>query len=99
MAIQFSKHNPASDLEEFTLLFMALELVVLSDQLDTIKWKWTLDGNFSVASTYECQFLGAVQKILAMDVWRTSAEPRSKFFAWLVLHNRVLTPDNMIIKN
>jgi hypothetical protein len=39
---------------------------VLSDQPDTITWKWTRDGSFSVAFGYDCQFLGAVHKI---PVW------------------------------
>jgi hypothetical protein len=72
-----------TELEEFTLLFMAMETVTLTDQPDTIKWKWTSDGNFSVASAYDCQFLGAVQRILAMDVWKARAKPRRFFlFGW-----------------
>jgi hypothetical protein len=70
----------ASEPDEFTLFFMALEAVDLTDQTDTINCKWTSNGNFSVASTYECQFLGAAQRIPAMDVWRARAEPRSNFF-------------------
>jgi hypothetical protein len=43
-------------LEEFTLLFMALSIVELRDNEDSIRWKWTTDGQYMVASAYECQF-------------------------------------------
>jgi hypothetical protein len=35
----------------------------------------------------------------APDIWHAHAEHKSKFFGWLVLHNRVLTADNMLKKN
>jgi hypothetical protein len=41
-------------IEEFTMLFMALNSVTLTNQEDKITWKWTTDGKYSVASAYEC---------------------------------------------
>jgi hypothetical protein len=32
-------------------------------------------------------------------IWKSSCEPRSKFFSWPVMHNKVLTADNMIKKS
>jgi hypothetical protein len=87
-----------SELKEFTLLFMALALAQLSDQLDSISWKWTVDGKYTVALAYECQFLGAFQKFPSLDIWKALSEPKSKFFTWLALHDRVLMVDNMINK-
>jgi hypothetical protein len=43
-------------IEEFTLLFMALSSTQLSNQKDTIHWRWTGNEKFSTASAYECQF-------------------------------------------
>jgi hypothetical protein len=34
------------------LLFMAISSVTLTEQEDSITWRWTRDGKFSVASTY-----------------------------------------------
>jgi hypothetical protein len=42
------------------MLFMALAPVTLTDQDDSIVWRWTTNGCYSVASAYECQFLGAM---------------------------------------
>jgi hypothetical protein len=42
----------ASHLDEFTLLFMALDDTRLSDHKDEIKWNKTEDGKFSISSSY-----------------------------------------------
>jgi hypothetical protein len=84
-----------SELEEFILLFMALSPVTLSDQHDQIFWVWTKDGKYSVASAYDCQFMGSYGKLPAPYVWKALTEPKSRFFTWLVLHDKVLTADNM----
>jgi hypothetical protein len=59
-----------SELEEFTLLFMALAPVQLSDMHDSIRWKWKGDGKYTVVSTYECQFLVASEKFPSIDIWK-----------------------------
>jgi hypothetical protein len=89
----------ASQMEEFTLLFMALSSVTLTDQPDSITWKWTSNGVFSLASSYECQFLGTFVKFPTQHVWKCLAEPKSRFFTWLVLHDMVLTAENLAKRN
>jgi hypothetical protein len=91
--------NSTSLMEEFILLFMALELVVLNDHKDEISWTWTANGMYYVASAYECQFLGAISPFLAKQIWQAKSEAKCKFFAWLLMHNRVLTADNMSKRN
>jgi hypothetical protein len=81
-------------LEEFTNLFMALSSISLSDENYQITWNWTADGSYSVATTYECQFLGSMVMFPAPALWKSLTEPKCKSFAWLVLHDRVLTVDN-----
>jgi hypothetical protein len=49
-------HN-TTQMEEFTLLFMVIAIINLSDQSDEIFWKWTADDKYSVSSAYNCQFL------------------------------------------
>jgi hypothetical protein len=86
-------------MEEFILLFMTLVDVELTDQQDSIKWKWTEDGNYSVSSAYECQFKGAIIHFPAMSIWQARTEPKCKFYACLVMHERVLTADNLMKRN
>jgi hypothetical protein len=78
---------------------MATAEVQLGDQKDSIFWKWTPDKKFLVATAYDCQFHGSILTFLAPDVWRAFDEHKSKFFAWLVMHNTVLTIDNMMKRN
>jgi hypothetical protein len=78
------------------MLFMALDPISLSDQNDSITWRWTANGCYSIASAYECQFLESMISFPAADIWTAKTEQTYKFFAWLTLHNRVLTADNLI---
>jgi hypothetical protein len=86
-------------LEEFSMLFMAISDITLDNSNDLIFWKWTADKKFSVASAYECQFIGAMISFSTADIWQANFDHKSKFVAWLVMHNRVLTADNMMKKN
>jgi hypothetical protein len=77
---------------------MALSLVHLSQHKDKIKWRWTSNGQYSVAFAYECQFQGAITQPQIEIIWQTATEPKCKFFSWLTMHDRVLTTDNMLRK-
>jgi hypothetical protein len=35
----------------------------------------------------------------AREIWKAKAEPKCRFFAWLVMHDKALTADNMEKKN
>jgi len=71
---------------------------LLEDQADTIRWLWTEDGCYSAASAYAIQFQGSFSKFEPSKVWRAFAEPKAKFFAWLVLHKRIFTADLLATK-
>jgi hypothetical protein len=88
--------STTSQLEEFTLLFMVISSVVLTNQRDEIFWKWTKDDRYFLASAYKCQFLRAMTRFPATSLWQALEEPKCKFFAWLVSHDKVLTANNMI---
>jgi hypothetical protein len=82
-------------LEEFVQLYIALSAINLSNTKDTINWKWTPNGQFSVVSAYECQFREAMTFYPASEVWKANVEPKCNFFAWLILHNKAPTADNL----
>jgi hypothetical protein len=89
----------STELEEFVMLFMALEHIQLNQQNDGIRWRWMADGKFSVSSAYDCQFRGSISQFPATPVWKAQVEPKCRFFAWLVLHGKILTVDNMLKRN
>jgi hypothetical protein len=94
-----SRISSPDQLEEFTLLFMALESIHLNQEKDSITWNWTATGKFSDASAYDAQFRGSFSPLPVMPIWQAYMQPRCKFFAWLVIHDRILTASNMIKKN
>jgi hypothetical protein len=55
-------------MEEFTLLFMAISSVTLTDQENSITWRWTRDEKFTVASAYKCQFRGSFTSLPATKI-------------------------------
>jgi hypothetical protein len=75
---------------------MALSPISLNDKKDAITWRWTTNGQYSAASAYDCQFIGVMVTFPAPVIWKSSSEPKIKFFAWLVMHNMVLTADNLM---
>jgi hypothetical protein len=64
---------------------MALSSVELTQQKDEIQWRWTSNGQYSIA--YECQFQGSIIQFPAKDIWQAVIEPKCKFFAWLTMHD------------
>jgi hypothetical protein len=89
----------AEQLDEFVLLFMAISGVNLSHQIDKIFWRWTPYGKFSVPSVYECQFHGSMTFFPAPIIWKAASDARSSFFAWLTMHDKILTAKNMAKRN
>jgi hypothetical protein len=94
----FRNINTPVLLEDFVMLHMALSSITLSDQPDEILWRWMTNGQYTAASAYDCQFEGSMICFPTADVWKASTEPKCKLFVWLVLHNKILTADNMAKK-
>ena len=64
-----------------------------NDQADTITWKLSPSGEYSSKSAYKAQFVGSTPAPTLASMWRTWAPPKYKFFAWLILQNRVRSSD------
>lgn len=83
-------------LSEFILLWRLLTTVTLqAQQEDTICWKFTKNGQYSAASAYKAQFVGSTCAPQSTTIWKCWAPPKCKFFAWLVLQDRVWTADRL----
>jgi hypothetical protein len=91
--------NTTELLDELTLLFSTLNEIQLNDDKDTISWKWITSGEYSAASAYDAQFLGAFPLFKASSIWQAKTELKCCFFAWLALLGRALTTDNLMKKN
>ena len=83
-------------LQQFMDLWLIVRDVHLSPGVaDTIKWKWTPNGEYSAASAYRAQFLGSVKTKLQLLIWKPWAPQKCKFFAWLIIKNRMWTSDRL----
>ncbi|WVZ62277.1 hypothetical protein U9M48_012041 [Paspalum notatum var. saurae] len=83
-------------IEEFVSLWTRLRDFQLQlDLPDSIVWKWSPDGIFSVNSAYRAQFYGSYSHLNANFVWKAQAEPKCKIFAWILLQDKLLTANNL----
>lgn len=66
---------------------------------DSICWCSIVDGEYSTKSAYQIQLEGSFSKLRLTPTWRAGAEPKCKFFAWTLLHKKILTANNLIQRN
>jgi hypothetical protein len=71
------------EIGEYLLLWRQLEPVELSNQADTLTWKWNDSGTYSAKSCYNAMFQGSTLCSAWKLTWRTWAPQRVKFFHWL----------------
>ena len=82
----------AGHIHDFVTLWEKLDGITLDQATnDTIIWKLTERGSYSTSSAYSLQFEGRTSTPLLKTVWKVWATPKCKFFAWLIIHNRVWT--------
>lgn len=67
-----------------------------SNTADDISWKWTGNGQYTAKSAYLAQFQGGTTSSNFLPLWTTNAEPKQRFFGWLILHQKALTADNFL---
>lgn len=84
------------EINEFIVLWEALAGTTLEAEVeDDITWKWTEDGEYSAKSAYLAQFQGRLSKIRVTPIWKAHAEGKCRFFAWTLLHKKILTANNL----
>jgi hypothetical protein len=85
------------EVREFVKLWEAASAVQLNETVeDEVRWRWTQDGEYSTKSAYLIQFVGVFAKTKISVIWRAKAEPKCRFFAWTLLHKKILTANNLI---
>lgn len=69
------------------------------DREDSIRWRWTRDGEYTSRSAYYIQFQGTFSKLRILPIRKAKAKPKCRFFAWTLLHKKFLTTNNLIKRN
>ena len=54
---------------------------------------------YTAKSAYKAQLQGTFSTFNGSWIWKAFAEGKQKFFTWLLLQNKILTADNLIIRN
>lgn len=75
-------------IDQFIKLWEMIQSVTLSDGPDTITWKLNKDGIYSSESAYSAQFIGRIITPSLNAAWKVKAEPKVRFYTWLLLQNR-----------
>lgn len=65
---------------------------------DSIAWRWKADGSYSTCSAYRIQFRGSYPTFNSKLIWKARAENKCKVFVWILVHEKVLTADNLQIR-
>ena len=84
---------------EFVMLWDLVHGVQLSDGEDKITWKLTADGQYTTKSAYEFQFKGSFSSFRPKWIWSVHAEPKHRFFTWLLVQEKILTADKLQARN
>ena len=85
------------EVRQFVRLWEELQGVVLNVEIqDDISWRWTADGVYTTQSAYQIQFVGVYSRMKITPIWRAKAEHKCRFFAWTLMHKKILTANNFL---
>jgi hypothetical protein len=90
--------NSVEQMAEFVFLWDKVQAVHLTNVSDSIHWRWTSSGTCSSKSAYKIQFQGSYCSF-SSAIWSASVEGKHKFFAWLMVQNKILTADNLVLRS
>jgi hypothetical protein len=83
------------EIGDYLLLRRRLEHIQLSDQADTMVWKWTSNGSYSASFCYRTTFHGSLLCDAWQLTWKTWASHSVKFFHWLAHLDRCWTAERL----
>jgi len=92
----------SQEIREYVALWEQVGNVQLqegTEDTNTIRWRWTPDGEYTTKSAYQIQFEGSYSKLRLTPIWKAQTEPKCRFFAWTLLHKKILTANNLIKRN
>lgn len=93
-------HHLSSKFWEFADLRQLISQVERNTaQDDQITRKLTTSGQYMASLAYKTQFIGCMLNLHLKLIWETWAPPKCKFFAWLIIQNRVWTSDRLAKRN
>jgi hypothetical protein len=84
------------EIREYVDLWEGIQLIQCDpDVEDQITWRWTQTGEYTTKSAYHIQFQGRTKTRNIGTIWKAKTEPKCRFFAWILLHRKILTASNL----
>jgi hypothetical protein len=84
-----------TEIGQYLMLWRQIEHLTLSEQLDKLIWKWTLNGLYSAQSAYLATFQVSTSCNSWRLIWKTWAPSRVNFFHWLTNKDRCWTAERL----
>jgi hypothetical protein len=86
----------AVHIEEFISLWVRIQDVHLQQGVrDSIVWRWTSDGVYSIRSAYQIQCNGSFGLFLSDLIWRAQVENKCKIFVWILVQDKIFIAHNL----
>ena len=76
-----------------------MDNLVLRNGDDSIDWTASSNNLFSVKSCYDLLNDGGLRSNVSFDIWNCSVPLKTKLFAWLVFHDKILSRENLAKKD
>lgn len=90
------KSNLKGLLSQLVSLWEAIQDILLNQsEPDQITWKLSNHEEYPASSAYKAQCLGTTSTDFNALIWRARPPPKCKFYAWLMIQNRVWTSDQL----
>jgi hypothetical protein len=84
------------EVHEYVNLWERIHSIDRNEEMDDqITWCWTTNGEYSTKSAYHIQFMRRFKKLAITPIWKATAEPKCKSFAWILLQQKILTANNL----
>ena len=96
--LKFSFRRTVSPLlmEMWNDILSIAEDISFSNEPDSVVWKFTSNGVYSVQSLYAVVSFRGVKPVYPPAIWDLCIPPRVQVFLWLLSNNKLLTRDNLL---
>jgi hypothetical protein len=82
-------------MEQWYALEAIAKSIHLSVETDSLIWQYDSSGVYSASSLYAIINFRGITPIFIPAVWKIVVPPRIHVFLWLIMHNKIMTRDNM----
>jgi hypothetical protein len=86
-------------MEQWYALESIAQNIMFSGEPDALVWQYTSSGVYSSSSLYAVISFGGVKSVVFPALWKIIVPPRIHIFLWLIMHNKIMTRDNLKKRN